>query len=188
MKHVLAAVILLVALVCATACAEARVDSLTYAVFPYVPDAGYYQEIIERLAVDAHKGDDDDQVALAYDSGIGQGYIGFSESMRLLSRRADQTDIKSISFSDRENTPRMYMDAVAVTAGAEGAKYEKCLELMNVMAEADVLAALSVQAEEPQYLLLARRSPYARLAERFPVYARLEALAGNGNNRVILTP
>ena len=28
--------------------AEERIDSLTYAVFPYLPDAEYYQELIER--------------------------------------------------------------------------------------------------------------------------------------------
>ena len=28
--------------------AEKRIDSLTYAVFPYLPDAEYYQELIER--------------------------------------------------------------------------------------------------------------------------------------------
>ena len=31
-----------------TACATEHVDSLTYAVYPYLPDPGYYQEIIER--------------------------------------------------------------------------------------------------------------------------------------------
>ena len=82
----------------------------------------------------------------------------------------------------------MYVDAATVTADVEGLRYEKCLELMNIMAEADVLTALSVQDGAPQYLLLARRSPYSRLREAFPIYARLEALAGAEDNRVILTP
>ena len=30
------------------ACAQERADGLTYAVYPYLPDPGYYQEIIER--------------------------------------------------------------------------------------------------------------------------------------------
>ena len=51
------------------------------------------------------------------------------------------------------------MDAVAVTGGVEGQKYEKCLELMNLMASADVLTALSVQNGDPQYLLPARKAP-----------------------------
>ena len=47
MKRLLAIVILLIML-STGACAENRVNTLTYAVYPYLPDAGYYQEIIER--------------------------------------------------------------------------------------------------------------------------------------------
>lgn len=144
--------------------------------------------LIDRLAIDAHRGDSDAQVAMAYDAGTGQGYIGFSESMSLLSNRLEQTRIKSISFSDRKNTLRLYADAVAVTAGPRGQRYEKCLELMNVMAEAGVLTALSVQEGAPQYLMLARRAPYRLLADRFPIYGQLEALASDEANHVILTP
>ena len=143
--------------------------------------------LIDRLAVDAHKHDDDDQVALAYDSGVGQGYIGFSESMRLLKNRLDTTRIKSISFSEQPDIRRLYADAAAITREAEGQRYEKCLELINVMSDADVLTALSVQNGAPNYLLLARRTPYRILSGDFPRYAGLEELAGNENNHVILT-
>ena len=47
--------------------------------------------------------------------------------------------------SSRENTPRLYVDAVAITSGVGGLRYEKCLELINIMAEADVMKELSVQ-------------------------------------------
>ena len=145
-------------------------------------------ELIDRLAIEEHKRDEDDQVALAYDAGAGQGYIGFSESMILLENRIDQTGIKAISFSDRENLPRVYLDAVALAAGVEGERAEKCLELMNVMAEAGVLRALSVREGQPQYLLLAKESVYPPLAELFPLYLQLQDLAGQDDNQVILTP
>ncbi len=144
--------------------------------------------LIDRLAVDAHKQDEDDQVVMAYDSGVGRGYIGFSESMRFLRNRADQTSIKAISFSSGDNIPRVYADAAAVTANARGQRYEKCLKLINVMAEASVMTALSVQEGEPQYLLLARRSPYQPLANQFPLYTLLEQIASDEENHVILTP
>ena len=51
-----------------------------------------------------------------------------------------------------------------------------------------LLTALSVQDGAPQYLLLARESPYPRVSEAFPIYAELELLAGDENNHVILTP
>ena len=142
--------------------------------------------LIDRLAIDAHKHDTNTQVTAAYDAGVGQGYIGFSESMRFLKKRSDVTRIKSISFSAQHNTLRVYADAVAVTTGARGQRYEKCLKLMNVMAEADILTALSVQEGVPQYLLLARRSPYRPLADQFQLYSQLECLASDEENHVIL--
>ena len=144
--------------------------------------------LLDRLAIDEHEHDEDAQVATAYDSGTGWGYIGFSESMRLLKRRAETTRIKAISFSDRANTPRLYVDCAAITAGVEGLWYEKCLELINAMTDADMITALSVQDGEPQYLLPARKTPYLSLSGTFPLYTQLEKLAGDGNNCVILTP
>lgn len=144
--------------------------------------------LMDRRAVDAHKQDDETQVALTYDSGIGKGYIGYSESISLLKNRISRTAIKSISFSDQDDLPRVYVDAVAVNSKDKGQRYEKCIELMNVIAEADILSSLSVQNGFPQYLLLARRSPYEPLIEKFPLYAQLEKLASNEKNQVILSP
>lgn len=56
------------------------------------------------------------------------------------------------------------------------------------MADADVLTALSVRNGDPQYLLLARKSPYRVLSAAFPRYSQLEELAGFENSHVILTP
>lgn len=151
-------------------------------------DADDLMSLMDQLAIDAHERDDDTQVALAYDSGIGKGYIGFSESIRLLGNRISRTGIKSISFSDQEDLPRVYVDAVAVNSKVKGNRYEKCMELMNVIAEADVLSSVSVQNGVPQYLLLARKSAYEPLVKRFPLYAQIEKLASNENNQAILGP
>ena len=145
-------------------------------------------ELIDRLAIGAYKKVENDQVPLEYDAGSGLGYISFSESMRFLEKRIDGTGIKSISFSEGEDVPRLYIDVAAVAAGVEGERYEKCLELMNVMAEAEVLTDLSVQDGAPQYLLLSRKSTYQPLAEQFPLYLELEKLADDEKNCVILTP
>lgn len=142
--------------------------------------------LIDRLAIDAYQNVDDTQVALAYDSGIGQGYIGYSESISFLNHRVSHSGIKAISFSEQEDLPRLYIDAVSVTSGVKGLRYEKCIELMNVMAEADILTDFSVGNGDPQYLLLARRSPYGPLSAQFPLYAQLEKIVFNEDNRVIL--
>lgn len=143
---------------------------------------------IDRLAIEKHKKDDDLHVAMAYDSGTGQGYISFSESMRLLKNRADQTMIRQISFSDKENVKRLYCDAVAVSSDVKGQKNEKCLELMNVIAEAEILHALCIQNETPQYLMTARRSVYEDLARNDKLYGKLKELAEDERNHIIVNP
>ena len=47
MKKWIAAVVL-VLMAYGTPCSAESVDTLTYAVFPYLPDAVYYQELIEK--------------------------------------------------------------------------------------------------------------------------------------------
>ena len=90
-------------------------------------DADGLMYLMDQLAIDAHEQDDDTQVASAYDSGTGKGYIGFSESIRLLSDRISRTGIKSISFSEQDDIPRLYVDAVAVNSEVKGQRYEKCM-------------------------------------------------------------
>lgn len=56
------------------------------------------------------------------------------------------------------------------------------------MTDEEVLTELSVKDGAPQYLLLARRSPYQILKKEYPLYEQLENLAANEKNNVILTP
>lgn len=108
--------------------------------------------------------------------------------MRFLENRVNETQIRTISFGDQENIFRLYVDNAALTAGVEGQRYEKCLELMNVMVEADVLTKLSVKEGAPQYLMLARKTPYQNLINQFELYVQIEKLASNEKNNTILTP
>ena len=48
MKKGLALIALLAGLLCGAGFCEERVETLTYAVYPYLPDTEYYQELIER--------------------------------------------------------------------------------------------------------------------------------------------
>jgi hypothetical protein len=45
-----------------------------------------------------------------------------------------------------------------------------------------------VQEGIPQYLMLARKTPYQNLKEQFQMYTKLEELAGDEKNHIILTP
>ena len=105
--------------------------------------------------------------------------------MRFLKERMPETYIKTVSFGSGNNIPLLYADAVAVTAGVSGERYDKCVELMNVMADAEILTSLSDDNGEPAYLLLARQSPYTVLSEKFPLYNQLEKIASDENNQII---
>ena len=48
MKKGYSAIVTLMVVLCMASCVGARAETLTYAVFPYLPDPGYYQRIIER--------------------------------------------------------------------------------------------------------------------------------------------
>ena len=48
MKKLLATVLLLFVFFAAAAGSAEEISALTYAVYPHLPDAGYYQEIIEQ--------------------------------------------------------------------------------------------------------------------------------------------
>ena len=62
------------------------------------------------------------------------------------------------------------------------------MDRLEMIADARVLTALSVNNGVPQYLLLPRKSPYESLRERFPMYAQIEKLASDENNQTILGP
>ena len=47
MKQRFLAILILMAILCSASCAGQSMDTLTYAVFPYLPDPGYYREFIE---------------------------------------------------------------------------------------------------------------------------------------------
>ena len=100
--------------------------------------------------------------------------------------------VKCDKGSGKENDvsalARLYVDTAAINSSAKGLRFEKCVELMNVIAEADVLTAFSVQNGAAQYLLLARKTPCQALREQFPLYAELEKLASNNQNHEILGP
>ena len=56
MKIAFTIIAALMMLICAVSLAEEGVDALTYAVFSYLPDAGYYQELIEQRWAEAEPG------------------------------------------------------------------------------------------------------------------------------------
>ena len=140
---------------------------------------------MRQLAVKGHEKNLPEDVARAYDARKGMGCINYSEIMRFMENRIEDTDIKAISFGKADNMPRVYADGVAIASGIQGAKYDKCMELLNVMSEADIALKLSVVDNKPQYILLPIISPYGDIARRYPIYGKLKALVTDSRNHVI---
>ena len=124
-------------------------------------------------------------------------FIGVNEDLTLKEAK-DQTAESVMDESDPDKlvfhkSPRVQeslpsQPVIIANPPSKGQKYEKCLELRNVISEETVLTKLSVQEGIPQYLMLARKTPYQNLKEQFQMYTKLEELAGDEKNHIILTP
>ena len=77
---------------------------------------------MRQLAVKGHEKDLPEDVARTYDAGKGMGCINYSETMRFMENRIEDTDIKAISFGEADNMPRLYADGVAIASGIQGSQ------------------------------------------------------------------
>lgn len=150
------------------------------------PEADQIMSLIDRLAIDSYQGTEPEDLPAIYDQGIGMGFMGFSEYLPMLDKRLDDTDIKQISFGEGDNIKRFYVDMAAVNGKVDGKRYEKCVELVNIMADAELLADYSSYQNKPKYLLMARKEIYDLLKERYPLYKRLQTLIDGSDNFVIM--
>ena len=146
MKKCILTITLIILLLCSSACDREHVDTLTYAVFPYIPDIEYYQELIEARWAEL------------------------------------EPDIKLV----RANWD-CYYDGVP--EGIDVVMYDAVMrDTLISDGWIQPIDTDAVQDGKPQYLMLARKSPYKHLAEQFAMYSELEKLANNEKNHVILTP
>ena len=93
------------------------------------------------------------------------------------------------SLSDGDDIPVTYADIASVNAGIGAEKRELAVELLNILTGRETLVAASSASQEdpvPQYLLIARESVYDELAEEYPVYGKLKAIASDPDCRVFV--
>ena len=149
MKKCFTAIIVLIMSLCITACGTERIDTLTYAVYPYVPDAEYYQEIIETR------------------------WAELEPDIKLV-----RADWNCYHDEEPEGIDVIMYDAVMLEKIAANGWIQP-IKTDEVQESDDIF---------PFALELARKTPYQLLADQFPIYSRLEELAENDKNHVILTP
>ena len=126
---------------------------------------------------DRPEGDDLYPYAAKFAEGMGRAYIGFTETMSAMGDAPSELDFRLFSMMAGENIPVFYADGAAVNARINPKKLPAALELLNMITGSDLMARVSVHDGKPRYLLPARLSVYDRLAEEFPLYARLKDIA-----------
>lgn len=125
----------------------------------------------------------------SFTEGYGRAFIGFSESMYGMGDAADDVVFHRFSLSDGDDIPVTYADIASVNAGIGAEKRELAVELLNILTGRETLVAASSASQEdpvPQYLLIARESVYDELAEEYPVYGKLKAIASDPDCRVFV--
>jgi thiamine pyridinylase len=117
-----------------------------------------------------------------FSQGYGRSVVGFTESMSEMSGATlANIAFKVMPLSDTPgNPPLFYSDMIAVnsTTAARGTT-ALAKQLANVMAETStVVASFSGTAAtpSPQYLMPARSSVFAAMAQTYPIYAQMEQL------------
>ena len=147
-------------------------------------DVSASKKALADAAIPEYTETDSNALAGLYDSGIADGYIGYAETLRFLSRRADTTEIKQISIGRQGNVPLFYCDMAGISADVPDDQTGLCMDLIRIMTDNEVMKRVSVKDGSPQYLIIPRRSFYDDMEKEYPLYAMLKNIAGNENNRL----
>ena len=111
-------------------------------------------------------------------------FLGFTESLRLL--KPDDYVVRLANFSDYEEDQMPLFAADYASMGNHVAKEKllDCLDLLEIMSDADFTYELCTANGELQYMLPACRSVYPRLAKLDPLYGRLYEMVSQEENGV----
>ena len=126
---------------------------------------------VRNWSIETESGDID---PVAFGEGRGRAIFCFTEKVNMTGLNPEDLTVKAISFSDGPDVPLTYMDSVAISDWVKDpAKYEKCLELVNLMTSREYLERLLTFEGKPQYLLPAREDVFREYAEQYPLYAQM---------------
>jgi thiamine pyridinylase len=111
-------------------------------------------------------------------------FLGFTESLRLL--KPDDYVVRFANFSDYEENqmPLFMADFASMGNHVAEEKMLDCLDLLEIMSDADFIYEMCTANDELQYMLPACMSVYHRLAELDPLYDRLYEMVNEEENGV----
>ena len=147
-------------------------------------DVSASKTALAKAAVPKYTDTDSNAIAALYDSGVADGYIGYSETLRFLNRRLEKTEVKQIGIGTNDNLPLFYCDMAGISADAPDDRIGLCMDLIGIMTDKEVMKCVSVKDGSPQYLMFPRISFYNDMEKEYPMYAKLRTIAENDNNRL----
>lgn len=128
-------------------------------------------DYVRNWSIETESGDID---PAAFGDGRGRAIICFTEKVNMTGLNPEELTVKAISFSDGPDIPLTYMDSVAISDWVkDDARYEKCLELVNLMTSREYIERLLTYEGKPQYLLPAREDVFREYAAQYPLYAQM---------------
>lgn len=93
-------------------------------------DVSESKAALAEAAVPEYTDTDSNAIAMLYDSGVADGYIGYGETLRFLSRRLDKTEVKQISIGKSDNIPLFYCDMAGISADVPDDRVGLCMDLI----------------------------------------------------------
>ena len=147
-------------------------------------DVSASKKALANAAIPEYADADTNAVSRLYDAGVADGYIGYPETMRFLSKRFDRTEVKQISIGKKDNIPLFYCDMAGISVDVPDDRTGLCMDLIRIMTDTEVMKRISVKDGLPQYLLFPRISFYDDMGKEYPMYAKLEKIVGNDNNKL----
>ena len=127
------------------------------------------------------KYDDPDAEQVAwFAEGLGEALVAPTEFMSYFPPATVATSkLHLLPFAVQRATQPFYVDAIGINGAIDPSKLELALELANLVASAETMAASlasTASCPNPQYLISVRPSVLARLAQSWPAYGRIETL------------
>ena len=112
-------------------------------------------------------------------------YYGYSEDLSFMGDLVDDLEIRTISFSEKENIQLFFADIVSMGAHVtDPEKKELCKKLMALIGSKAFQQELCFGTGTAQYMLPARFQIYEKAAQQYPMYARLYELVTDERNGI----
>jgi thiamine pyridinylase len=122
-----------------------------------------------------------------YDGGYGRAFVGFTESMSVMSPQTLSTiGFKVMPLSNTVGKQALfYVDAVGVnTSTTSRGTRDLAVQLANVIAATETIVESFNSPKpgiNPQYLMSVRNSVFRQLSQQYPIYQRMYQLARTSN-------